>query len=153
MPAPPLPLTRHPAPNQEKLAAKSPVRVFICDDDRDFAEEMASGLATHGFITRIRTEPTAPIDAIRLFHPDIILLDIFMPQPNGFEIIDSLRNDSALKATPLILISGTDTGLLDVATQYCAGHSVRVMEALQKPLRLASVIHACRKVHIHKPGY
>ncbi len=144
MPVPPLPLTKRFVSHQGDTTVKPPLRVFICDDDLDFAEEMAAGLTAHGFETEKRAGHAAPIDAIRAFQPDVILLDIFMPQPNGFEIIDGLRGDPALKPIPLVLMSGTDTGLLDVARQFCAGHSMRVMATLQKPLKLAEVVRICR---------
>lgn len=146
MPAPPLPLSRNAAPDQSVAPVRLPLRVFICDDDLDFAAEMAEGLSAHGFEVRTRTDGASLIEALKAFHADVMLLDIFMPPPNGFEIINCLRDDPALKATPLILMSGTDTGLLDVAAQFCTGHDMRVAASLQKPLRLAEIARVCSLV-------
>lgn len=144
MPAPPLPLSRN-ATEQNAAPVRPPLRVFICDDDLDFAEEMAQGLAAHGFEVRTRADGVSPVEALKAFHADVMLLDIFMPPPNGFEIINSLREEQGLQTIPLILMSGSDTGLLDVATQFCTGHSMRVVATLQKPLGLAEVARLCKQ--------
>lgn len=143
MPAPPLPLARNPVRDHKGAVARPPLRVFICDDDLDFAEEMAAGLSAYGFEVKTRAGATSPIEALKTFCPDVLLLDIFMPPPNGFEIISSLRDDLTLKMIPLVLISGTDTGLLDVAAQFCAGHDMRVVASFQKPLRITDVARVC----------
>jgi DNA-binding response OmpR family regulator len=142
MPAPPLPLSKSPA-SDGAAVAKPPLRVFICDDDLDLAEEMAAGLTAHGFEVKTRAEVGSPVEALKAFGADVMLLDIFMPPPNGFEIINSLRDDHALKAVPLVLMSGTDTGLLDVAARFCTGHGMRVAASFQKPLRIAEVARIC----------
>ncbi|HTM77069.1 MAG TPA: response regulator, partial [Devosia sp.] len=143
MPAAPLPLDR--SASAEQGAIRQPLRIFICDDDLDFAEELAEGLSTHGFEVKTRAGGAALIQALEDFRPDVLLLDIFMPPPNGFEIINSLRENQTLRMMPLILMSGTDTGLLDVATQFCTSHSIRVIATLQKPLGLTEVARLCKQ--------
>jgi DNA-binding response OmpR family regulator len=145
MPAPPLPLSRNAMPDQDTAPVRPPLRVFLCDDDLDFAEEMAAGLTAHGFEVKTRADGVAPIEALKTFHADVMLLDIFMPPPNGFEIMNRLCEDHTLRMIPLILMSGTDTGLLDVATQFCTGHSIRVAATLQKPLGLTEVARLCKQ--------
>lgn len=145
MPAPPLPLSRNAMPDQDGAPVRPSLRVFLCDDDLDFAEEMASGLAAHGFEVKTRADSAAPIEALNAFHADVMLLDIFMPPPNGFEIMNRLCEDHTLRMIPLILMSGTDTGLLDIATQFCASHSIWVAATLQKPLGLAEVARLCNR--------
>lgn len=45
------------------------------------------------------------IDAIDSLHPDLILLDITMPQVNGYQVIKHLKNDPLRSAIPIIVIS------------------------------------------------
>lgn len=143
MPAPPLPIARKPASLGAPAPTATPVRVFICDDDAAFAMEMAEALAAHGFTVRPLGRATPPVESMRDFRPDVLLLDIFMPAPNGFEILNMIREDDALRGMPLILISGTDTGLLDVAKQFCAGHRLELAGNFQKPLRVSEIARLC----------
>jgi len=144
MPVSPLPLSKTALPAQGWPVGQPTPRVFICDDDLAFAEEMSRGLAALGFRTATLAGEQKPVRAIKAFNPDVVLLDIFMPEPNGFEILNQVIEEPALRALPYILMSGTDTGLLDVAHRFCTGHKLRVAGIYQKPLRIAEVSRACR---------
>jgi CheY-like chemotaxis protein len=151
MPAPPLPLSRAVHPPARPAPSHQPVRIFVCDDDRDFALEMAEGLAAHGFVVR-PLGSGAPLDSLREFKPDILLLDIFMPAPNGFEILKVICDDPVLRGVSLVLMSGTDTGLLDVAKQFCAARKLNLAGTYQKPLRLAEMARICAQAAAHTNG-
>jgi PleD family two-component response regulator len=130
------------APSVKPLSPAQPLRVFVCDDDREFALEMAEGLAAHGFLVR-PLGSGSPVAAMQDFRPDILLLDIFMPAPNGFEILKVICDDALLREVPLVLMSGTDTGLLDVAEQFCAARKLKLAGTYQKPLRLTDMARIC----------
>jgi CheY-like chemotaxis protein len=151
MPAPPLPLSRTLPPQLKPVSSQQPLRVFVCDDDRDFALEMAEGLAAHGFLVR-PLGSGSPVEAMRDFKPDILLLDIFMPAPNGFEVLNVICDDPLLRAMSLVLMSGTDTGLLDVAKQFCASRKLKLAGTYQKPLRLAEMARICAQAAPNMPG-
>jgi len=66
-------------------------------------------------------------DGVRLAHkhlPDVILLDIIMPDKDGFEVINELKNNTETKAIPVIFITGLtnvedeERGLLSGAADY-----------------------------------
>jgi len=46
--------------------------------------------------------------AINNQHPDVIVLDLFMPDLNGFTLLDKMRSDELLKAIPVIILTGAD---------------------------------------------
>jgi CheY-like chemotaxis protein len=133
------------------VSSQPPLRVFVCDDDRDFALEMAEGLAAHGFLVR-PLGAGAPVESMRDFKPDILLLDIFMPAPNGFEVLNAICDDPVLRTMSLVLMSGTDTGLLDVAKQFCASRKLKLAGTYQKPLRLAEMARICAQAAPHASG-
>jgi CheY-like chemotaxis protein len=41
-------------------------------------------------------------------HPDLILLDLMMPQVDGYQILEAIRNNEALKSVPVIIVSAWD---------------------------------------------
>jgi DNA-binding response OmpR family regulator len=142
--APPLPLnhkSRH-APNLP-VKAKPARRIFICDDDIDFAQELAQGLSAGGYETRTLEGNASAIRMLESFRPDLMLLDIYMSPPDGFEMINHMREAAETREIPLILISGAGTGLLEVATRFCIARKLRLAAAFQKPLNLSEVVRIC----------
>jgi len=47
-------------------------------------------------------------DAIQANQPDVVILDLFMPEMNGFTILQNLRTHSILRHTPVIVLTGAD---------------------------------------------
>jgi DNA-binding response OmpR family regulator len=142
MPVPPLPTTR-PA-GLRPLRTSQALRVFVCDDDLDFADELAGALGLAGFAVRTLRDGKSPVEIFELFLPDVVLLDIYMPPPDGFEVMGHIANDSRPRDVSLILASGAQDAMLDVAREYCAARGIRPAAVLRKPLRLSDVMAVCR---------
>jgi PleD family two-component response regulator len=144
MPVPPLPLNYKLRPARgATVKVKSPRRVFICDDDLDFAEELAQGLSASGYETRTLASDASAIRILETFRPDLMLLDIYMSPPDGFEMINHMRQSAENREIPLVLISGAGAGLLEVATRFCIARKLRLAAAFQKPLNLLEIIRVC----------
>jgi DNA-binding response OmpR family regulator len=139
----PLPLSAQGFPARLPTGLRPPGRIFICDNDLDFAEELASGLATSGFEVITLAGAASPNEVFASFQPNVLLLDIFMPPPDGFEVLDQLRGDPRHQDMSLVLISGAGTNLLDVAARFCVARKMRLAATLEKPLKLADIIRIC----------
>ncbi|MGQ0652097.1 MAG: response regulator [Betaproteobacteria bacterium] len=86
-------------------APKRPLRVLVADDDRDNVLMLMEVLRDEGHETRGAYDGDAVIDAITLFKPDAVLLDIGMPQRTGYELARYLRKRFGDTIT-LIAITG-----------------------------------------------
>lgn len=73
------------------------------------------------------TDGTEGIALIRAKKPDLVLLDLMMPQVDGFAVLDTMKNDDALRNTPVIVITAKDLTKQDY--QRLAG---RIESLLQK---------------------
>ena len=141
MPVPPLQTSRA-APAALRTNPES-LRVFICDDDMDFAAELAAALAASGFEARTLLHGKTPIEIFELFAPDIVLLDIFMPPPDGFEMISHIAQNIRHQHVALALISGAESSQLETARHFCTGRGITPVAVLQKPVRLSDIFNIC----------
>ena len=66
-------------------------RVLVVDDDQDMAAFLARMLAQQGLKAEIVTDGYAALAAIAADPPDLVLLDVQMPGPDGFEICRRLK--------------------------------------------------------------
>jgi len=99
-PVPPALLVPEPAPTVGPVA---PRRVLIVDDERDFAQTVADYLELKGgFEVEIAESGFAAGLTLARFRPSVVLMDILMPDMDGFEVLRMLRGDAALSATPVI---------------------------------------------------
>src|SRR5215472_2936329 len=81
------------------------LRILIVDDSADATEMAALALAVHGH--QVRTAPDGPT-ALRMVQeqrPDVILLDIGLPQMDGWEVARRLRELTGPEAKPPVLIA------------------------------------------------
>lgn len=143
MPVVPLPTSR-PAAGRPLRINGQHRRVFVCDDDLDFAAEIASTLTAVGFEVRTLKDGNSPIEIFELFQPDIVFLDIFMPPPDGFEVMNHIGQDTRRKNLSLVLVSGADGTLLEVARRFCQVRHIKTVGVLRKPVQLKTVVEICK---------
>jgi signal transduction histidine kinase/CheY-like chemotaxis protein/HAMP domain-containing protein len=80
-------------------------RVLVVDDEREIAELIAGQLAPLDIETKIVTSAREALAALHSESFDAITLDILMPGMDGFEALKEIRNDPALRATPIVFVS------------------------------------------------
>jgi CheY-like chemotaxis protein len=104
-----------------ELCAKSnTLRILIIDDNQDFAEVMSEFIEMLGYRTFIATKGREGIAKAKEFHPDVIICDIGLPEMNGYEVAESIRDDNELKDLFLIALSGY-TSQKDIEHSMAAG--------------------------------
>ena len=93
-----------------RAPAGSPAaRVLIVDDNADAAESLAMLLAELGHVTAVVTDSTQATAVALDFKPDVVFLDIGMPQLNGFDLARQMRGHRSLKNVYLAALSGWGT--------------------------------------------
>jgi CheY-like chemotaxis protein len=118
------------------------IRVLVVDDDFAVAEvhrAYVEGVAGFSVVAVAHTGAQA-LHATRELHPDLVLLDIHLPDISGLEVLQRLRADPATKDIPVVVTSAD-------ATQ---GQIDRLMAAgaddyLTKPLDVPQFVEAVRK--------
>ena len=89
-----------------RRAAPSASRVLVVDDSADIAETMASFLALHGHTVQTALNGQQALAAAAEFQPTTILLDIGMPDLDGYTVAEQLRRMPGLDATIFVAVSG-----------------------------------------------
>jgi CheY-like chemotaxis protein len=81
-------------------------RVLIVDDDHDTAETLSRLLSMDGYETRIASTGLEAIALFRQCHPKFVLLDIGLPELDGYEVAKRLRQETPDPALKIIAVSG-----------------------------------------------
>jgi len=91
---------------RELCAKSNTLEILLIDDNKDFAEVMSELIEMLGYRTFIATKGCEGIAKAKELHPDIIICDIGLPEMNGYDVAESIRNDNELKDIFLIALSG-----------------------------------------------
>jgi two-component system phosphate regulon response regulator PhoB len=80
-------------------------KILVVDDEPDVTELVAYHLKAKGYTVEALTDPNASIGTARTFLPDLVILDVMMPDLNGIQICRMLRADAKLKRVPVIFLT------------------------------------------------
>jgi CheY-like chemotaxis protein len=80
-------------------------RIVLIEDHPDNMELMAYLLKAVGHTYCCATDGARGLELIRREHPDLILCDLQMPVMDGFEVLQQLRQDEALRHTPIVAVT------------------------------------------------
>ncbi|HEY1227636.1 MAG TPA: ATP-binding protein, partial [Ramlibacter sp.] len=90
----------------EAFAPPLASRVLVVDDNEDAAVTLADVLTRHGHETRVATSGRKAIELARALVPDVIVLDIGLPDLSGVEVARTLRADPAMSECVIIAVTG-----------------------------------------------
>ncbi len=82
-----------------------PYRVLLVDDDPLLLQAMADMLRAAGMVVRAEQSALKTLDVLRDFKPDVLLLDVYMPDCNGPELAMVLREQNEYVAMPILFLS------------------------------------------------
>ncbi|HRW46864.1 MAG: response regulator transcription factor [Caldilineaceae bacterium] len=79
--------------------------VLIVDDDKEIVRLLRGYLEQAGFAVRVAYDGTTALDVLRRERPALLLLDLMLPEMDGWEITRRVRQESAIAATPIIMLT------------------------------------------------
>lgn len=86
-------------------SAATAKKILVVDDETDVTELLAYTLRAKGFVVETLNDPNRSIGLARTFLPDLVILDVMMPDLNGIQICRMLRADPKLKKVPVIFLT------------------------------------------------
>jgi DNA-binding response OmpR family regulator len=88
-----------------RIAAWMRRRILVVDDDPGVVELICYNLEKAGFMVETAADGVMALKKARAVSPDAILLDLMMPELDGFSVCESLRRDPATSTIPIMVVS------------------------------------------------
>ena len=86
-------------------------RILIVDDENDFIELLRYKLAGRGYDFIVANDGIHALSQARQFKPDLILLDILLPDLDGISVCEILKRQPATKSIPIIFMSALSSNV------------------------------------------
>jgi CheY-like chemotaxis protein/anti-sigma regulatory factor (Ser/Thr protein kinase) len=93
---------------EQVVPALDPHRVLVVEDDHDLGRVLARLLERHGVQVVLARTGRQAIEAVAAARPDLLLLDLVLPDGDGFAVVDHLRADPELATIPLLVYTAVD---------------------------------------------
>ncbi len=81
------------------------IRVLIAEDEPHIVESLSFVLGREGFDVSAVLDGEAVVSRLREQRPDIVILDVMLPQLNGFEVLKRIKSDAALSGIPVVILT------------------------------------------------
>ena len=103
----------------------------MVDDDDSIRSLLQQELSDAGYLIEEATNGKAALESIRKNRPDLIILDVMMPEMNGFDVAAILKNDPQTMDIPIIILS--------IVQDKARGFRIGVDRYLTKPIDTAQL--------------
>ncbi len=90
-----------------------PKKILIVDDDPDVVLFLSTVLQDQGYETLSSADGLEALEKVTSDRPDLILLDLMMPEKSGISLLSDLKQDPELRKIPVIMVTGVsgETGI------------------------------------------
>ncbi len=82
-----------------------PLKVLVCDDERHIVRLIQVNLEREGYKVVTAYDGKEGLEKVQSEKPDLMVLDVMMPYMDGFEVLKTLRRDSATADLPVIMLT------------------------------------------------
>jgi DNA-binding response OmpR family regulator len=116
-------------------------KILIADDDPINVEFFEVILSKLGFVVEKAEDGAAALEAVKRFHPDLIILDNIMPRISGWELTRMLKTDPLYRDIPIIMLSA-----LDDVKDKVESFELGIDDYITKPFNFSEVLARIRAV-------
>ena len=114
-------------------------KILVVEDERDIAELLVLALEARGFRVEHAPHGQAAWDILCRAPPDLVLTDLMMPVMDGCELVERIRRNPPLAATPVVMLSALPEGVMQ-------SRCLSADAFLRKPFQLTQLLDRVSKL-------
>jgi DNA-binding response OmpR family regulator len=134
--------------NMSQTSFSKRKKILVVEDEADFLELLRLYFKDEGFAIATAKNGVDAIRKARSLMPDLILLDVMLPELDGFAVCEILRKDPATAAIPVIMVTGLCGQL-----SRCAGIESGATDFVTKPTSPEDIVSKVKEtLQMHSAG-
>jgi two-component system alkaline phosphatase synthesis response regulator PhoP len=108
-------------------------RILVVDDEPDFASIVQADLEREGYDVDVAYNGVEGLEKVKASPPDAIVLDVMMPEMDGYEMCKSLKDDADFCEIPVILLTAVASHVTSTRYSHADGMSMEADDYIAKP--------------------
>ncbi len=124
------------------MSDKSVKRILCVEDEQEMIDLIRLILARRGFEVKGATGGTEGLRMIREELPDLVLLDLMMPDMDGWEVYQQMKADEKTRGIPVIVVTAKAQNI----DRVLGVHIAKVDDYITKPFSPQELLHSVEKV-------
>jgi len=121
-------------------------RILVVDDEPDFCSIVQGQLEKEGFEVELAYNGVEGMEKVQANPPDAIVLDVMMPEKDGYEMCKELKADSNLCEIPVLLLTAVASHVTSTRYSHADGMSTEADDYIAKPASAESISQSIRQM-------
>ena len=127
----------------------SPLKILVVDDDLDIIEILKYNLNKSGYLVKSAKNGIEAIKRAKKFMPNIILMDVMMPEMSGIEACSEIKQIDELSETMIIFLSARSEDYTQISA-YDAGADDYISKPIKPKILLKKILNIAKKIKSNK---
>ncbi|MEZ4524850.1 MAG: response regulator [Desulfobacterales bacterium] len=121
-------------------------RILVVDDEPDFAAIVQKNLKKEGFDVEVAYDGVQAIEKVKANPPDAIVLDVMMPEKDGYEVCRELKSSDAYRNIPIVMLTAVADHVSSTRYSHSDGMSMEADDYLPKPASAEEITDSIRSL-------
>jgi two-component system alkaline phosphatase synthesis response regulator PhoP len=121
-------------------------RILVVDDEADFAALVQGNLEKEGFKVELAYNGVEGLAKVRANPPDAIVLDVMMPEKDGYTVCKELKRSDELCNIPVILLTAVASHVTSTRYSHADGMTTEADDYIAKPASAADITRSLKRL-------
>jgi len=121
-------------------------RILVVDDEPDFASIVQGNLEKEGFEVDVAYDGVEGLEKVKQNPPDAIVLDVMMPEKDGYAMCSDLKSDSATADIPVVLLTAVASRVTSTRYSHYDGMSTEADDYIPKPASSEDIVESVKRL-------
>jgi len=118
--------------------------ILLVDDEPDFTIVLKQNLKMEGYDVEVAYNGVEAIEKVKANIPDAIVLDVMMPEKDGFEVCSELKGDDKYADIPIIMLTAVSDHVSSTQYSHAHGMDMEADDYLAKPASPEQIIESLK---------
>jgi two-component system, OmpR family, alkaline phosphatase synthesis response regulator PhoP len=121
-------------------------RILVVDDEPDFCAIVQGQLEKEGFAVELAYDGVQGLEKVQANPPDAIVLDVMMPEMDGYEMCNKLKSDEKYVDIPIVLLTAVASHVTSTRYSHRDGMSTEADDYIAKPASAEQISESIKQL-------
>lgn len=121
-------------------------RILVVDDEPDFVAVVQRNLEREGFQVDVAYDGKEGLNKVKSNPPDAIVLDVMMPEEDGYELCSELKDNDRFADIPIVMLTAVASSVPSTRYSHYDGMTMDADDYLAKPASAEQIINSLKRI-------